>query len=393
MSMQSKGFSTRSIHGNSKPCPLTGSLVPPIYQTSTFVFPDATTGKARFAGEEEGYIYTRLGNPTVDALDDRIALLEGGEAGASFASGMGAVSAVLMTLVQSGDHILATNGLYGCTFGLLDWLKQKFNVQYDLMDMTVAEDVENFIRPETKVIYIETPINPTMKLVDLEKVAAIAKRHGIQVVVDNTFMTPYFQRPIELGVDIVIHSATKYIGGHGDVVAGLVVGRKDFIRELKLTAQKDVGAILGPFDAWLLLRGLKTLTVRMDRHNENAMKVAHFLQEHPNVVKIYYPGMKNHPQYELAVKQMNGFGGVITFEVKGGYDAGVKVMNNVRLALLAVSLGDVDTLIQHPASMTHAIIPQEDRLKMGITDGLVRLSIGLEDVDDIITDLKQALEV
>jgi methionine-gamma-lyase len=392
MSISSKGFSTRCIHGNDKPCPVTGSLVPPIYQTSTFVFPDAATGKARFAGEEEGYIYTRLGNPTVDALDDRIALLEGGEAGASFASGMGAVSAVLLTLIKTGDHILATNGLYGCTFGLLDWLKEKFGVQYDLIDMTVAEEVEKHIRPETKVIYIETPINPTMKLVDLEKVSVIAKRYGVQVVVDNTFMTPYFQRPLDLGVDIVVHSATKYIGGHGDVVAGLVVGRKEFIRELKLTAQKDVGAILGPFDAWLLLRGLKTLALRMDRHNENGMKVAQFLKDHPQVDQVYYPGLPDHPQYELALKQMKGFGGIITFEVKGGYDQGVKVMNEVRLAMLAVSLGDVDTLIQHPASMTHAIIPKENRSIMGITDGMVRLSVGLEDVEDIIADLKEALE-
>jgi methionine-gamma-lyase len=392
MSPSFKGFSTRSIHGNQKPCPVTGSLSLPIYQTSTFVFPDAATGKARFAGEEEGYIYSRLGNPTVQALDDRIAILEGAEAGASFASGMGAVSAVLLTLLRSGDHVVATNGLYGCTFGLMEWMNDKFNVNFDLVDMTNPTTLKAAMKPETKVVYVETPINPTMKIVDLKAISEIAHSHGATVVVDNTFMTPYLQRPLEYGVDVVLHSATKYIGGHGDVVAGLVAGKKDFIQKLKTTTLKDVGAILGPFDAWLLLRGIKTLTIRMDRHNENAMKVARFLADHPNVDTVYFPGLETHPQHELAKKQMKGFGGVISFEVKGGYDAGVRVMNSVRLAMLAVSLGDVDTLIQHPASMTHAVIPKEHRESMGITDGLVRLSVGLEDVEDIIDDLKQALQ-
>jgi methionine-gamma-lyase len=391
MSKKAKGFSTTCIHGNDKPCPVTGSLNPPIYQTSTFVFPDAATGKARFAGEESGYIYTRLGNPTVSALDERIALMEGAEAGASFASGMGAISSVFLTLLKSGDHVLATNGLYGCTYGLLDWMREKFNISFDLIDMSLAEDVEKQIQSNTKVIYIETPINPTMKLVDLKKISDLAHHHGIPVVVDNTFMTPYLQRPMESGVDIVVHSATKYLGGHGDVVAGLVVGKEKFIQTLKKTAQKDVGAILGPFDAWLLLRGIKTLPVRMDRHNENALKVARFLRNHPKVERVYYPGLEEHPQFDLAQKQMKGPGGVISFEISGGYDAGVKVMNQVELALLAVSLGDVDTLIQHPASMTHAVIPKERRLEMGITDGLIRLSVGLEDVEDIISDLDQAL--
>ncbi|CAM3460445.1 methionine gamma-lyase [Brevibacillus invocatus] len=385
------GLSTTAIHAGTDTDPRTGSLATPIYQTSTFVFSSVEEGAKRFAGEESGYMYSRLGNPTVHVLEEKVAALEKAEAGLAFASGMAAVSAVLMALVRTGDHILGTEGLYGCTYGLLNLMKDRFHVDYTLCDMTDEESIRAHLLPSTKVIYIETPINPTMKLVDLELVAKIAKEADAYVVVDNTFMSPYLQRPIEYGCDIVIHSATKYIGGHGDVIAGIAVGPKSIMDTIRMTTQKDIGGILAPFDAYLLIRGLKTLGVRMDRHCENGGKVAAFLHQHPKVAAVYYPGLPQFPQYELASKQMDGFGGILSFELKGGMDAGIRMMNNVQLCKRAVSLGDVDSLIQHPASMTHSVIPAEERVRMGITDGLIRLSVGLEDVEDIIDDLDIAL--
>ena len=385
------GFSTRAIHAGQKPDPLYGSLTTPIYQTSTFVFKNVAQGAARFAGEEEGYIYTRLGNPTQTALEEKIASLEGGEAAFAAGSGMGAITAVLMALVNQGDHVVHSSALYGCTFAFLHDLLTRFGVTATGVDTGDLEAVKKALRPNTKVVYIETPANPTMRLTDIQAVADIAHEHGAKVVVDNTFMTPYFQRPLELGADIVVHSATKYINGHGDVVAGLAIGPKNLIDEMRMTTLKDIGGIIGPFESWLLLRGLKTLPVRMDRHNSNAMAVARFLESHPAVEKVYYPGLESFPQHELAKKQMSGFGGVMSFELKGGYEAGVRLMNGVKLMHLAVSLGDVDTLIQHPASMTHSVVPEEERLAVNITPGLVRLSVGLEDPEDIIADLEQAL--
>lgn len=385
------GFSTRAIHAGQKPDPLYGSLTTPIYQTSTFVFKNVAQGAARFAGEEEGYIYTRLGNPTQTALEEKIASLEGGEAAFAAGSGMGAITAVLMALVSQGDHVVHSSALYGCTFAFLHDLITRFGVTATGVDTADLEAVKKALRPNTKVVYIETPANPTMRLTDIQAVADIAHEHGAKVVVDNTFMTPYFQRPLELGADIVVHSATKYINGHGDVVAGLAIGPKNLIDEMRMTTLKDIGGIIGPFESWLLLRGLKTLPVRMDRHNSNAMAVARFLESHPAVEKVYYPGLESFPQHELAKKQMSGFGGVMSFELKGGYEAGVRLMNGVKLMHLAVSLGDVDTLIQHPASMTHSVVPEEERLAVNITPGLVRLSVGLEDPEDIIADLEQAL--
>lgn len=389
--MTNRHFETRAIHSGYDAMDERGSLAPPIYQTSTFVFNNAEQGGRRFAGEEEGYIYTRLGNPTVTALEERIADLEGGEMGVAFGSGMAAISAVLIALVESGDHILATKGLYGCTFGFLEMLEEKFQVKHTLVDFDDWEEVGASITSRTKVIYLESPINPTMKLIDFTQVSTLAKRIGAKVVVDNTFMSPYLQRPLEFGCDIVVHSATKYIGGHGDVIAGLAVGPKDFMAKVKLTTLKDIGGVLGPFDAWLLLRGLKSLHVRMDRHSESALKVAQFLENHPIVEQIYYPFLPSFPQYDLAVRQMRAGGGVISFELKGGVEAGITLLNNVKLAKVAVSLGDAETLIQHPASMTHSVIPREERLWMNISDGLIRLSIGLEHVEDIIEDLSQAL--
>jgi methionine-gamma-lyase len=386
-----QGLSTTAIHAGYTVDPQTGSLATPIYQTSTFVFSSAEEGAKRFAGEESGYIYSRLGNPTVHVLEEKVAALEKAEAGLAFASGMAAVSAILMALVRTGDHILGTKGLYGCTYGLLNLMKDRFHVDYSLCDMTDEASIREKLQPSTKVIYIETPINPTMELVDLQLVAKIAKETGAYVVVDNTFMSPYLQRPIEYGCDIVIHSATKYIGGHGDVVAGVAVGPKSIMDAIRMTTQKDIGGILAPFDAYLLIRGLKTLGVRMERHCENGQKVAEFLHHHPKVAAVYYPGLPNFPQHELACRQMDGFGGILSFELKGGLESGIRLMNNVQLCKRAVSLGDVDSLIQHPASMTHSVIPAEERAKMGITDGLIRLSVGIEDVEDILDDLDTAL--
>ena len=385
------GFATRAVHAGQNPDPQYGALSTPIYQTSTFVFKDVAQGAARFAGDEEGYIYTRLGNPTITALEQKIAVLEGGEDAAAFGSGMAAVSAVIMALVDQGDHVVHSSALYGCTFAFLHELISRFGVTATGVDTADLEAVKKAIRPNTKVVYIESPTNPTMRITDIKEVADIAHAHGAKVVVDNTFMTPYLQRPLELGADVVIHSATKYINGHGDVVAGLAIADKETMSAIKKTTLKDIGGIMSPFNAWLILRGLKTLPVRMDRHNSNAMAIADFLEHHPGVAKVYYPGLESFDQHELAKKQMSGFGGIMSFELKGGFEAGVRLMNGVKLCHLAVSLGDVDTLIQHPASMTHSVVPEEERLAANITPGLVRLAVGLEDVEDIIADLKQAL--
>jgi methionine-gamma-lyase len=368
------------------------SLSTPIYQTSTFTFANAEQGERRFAGEEDGYIYSRLGNPTVKTLEERMAALEGGEAGLAFGSGMAAVSATLISLTKSGDHILCSKGIYGCTFGLLQLMENKYAIEHDLISMTSEEEIRKFIRPETACIYVETPINPTMTCVDLELIVKVAKEHNIKVVVDNTFCSPYLQRPIELGCDIVIHSATKYICGHGDVIAGIVVGEEAFISEMAMTTQKDIGGVIAPFDAWLLIRGLKTLPIRMERHCENAKKIAAKLKNHPKVETIYYPGDESFSHYHIANKQMKLPGGLISFEIKGGKKAAQAFMNKLELLKIAVSLGDAETLIQHPATMTHAVVPEEERVKMGINDNLLRLSLGLEAWEDIWEDIEQALQ-
>lgn len=374
----------------SEPCPLTGSHIRPIYQTSTFIFEDVDQGAKRFAGEEEGYIYTRLGNPTVTDFENKVALLEKGEAAAAFGSGMGAISATIMALVSAGDHIVASKTLYGCTHAFLSHLITRFGVETTFVDATDIKNIEEAIKPNTKVVYVESPANPNMSLVNLAATAQVAHRHGAKVVVDNTFMTPYWQRPLELGCDVVVHSATKYLGGHGLVIAGVTVGDKEFITETKLTTLKDIGAVMSPFDAWLLSIGLKTLGVRMEKHETNAMKVAKWLEDNPKVETVHYPGLASHPQHGLAKKQADGFGAMIAFELKGGMDAGVTLMNSVELIHLAVSLGNVDSLIQHPASMTHSPYSREERLAAGISDGLVRISVGIEEPEDIIADLEQA---
>lgn len=385
-------FATRAVHAGESHDKETGALRVPIYQSSTFVFESAEQGARRFAGEEKGYIYTRLGNPTQTALEKKMADLEGGETAIAVASGMAAVSGVILALLKAGDHLIASDTLYGCTHSLFHEMLPKWNIEVTFVDMKDIENLKKAIQPNTRVIYGETPANPTMAMIDIEAMVSVAKAHNIITVMDNTFMSPYLQSPLAMGVDVVIHSATKYIGGHGDVVAGIIVGPEALVEPMRMTTIKDIGGIIAPFDAFLLLRGLKTLVVRMDRICENAMKVAEFLESHPAVDRVFYPGLASHPQHELAKKQMRGFGGVMAFELKGGLEAGRKLMNSVELAILAVSLGDVDTLIQHPASMTHSVVPAEDRLASGITDGLVRLSVGIEAVEDIIADLKQALD-
>lgn len=385
-------FETEVIHGGYNSSAFEGSLVPPLFQTSTFTFQTAEQGERRFAGEEDGFIYSRLGNPTVRVLEERMAALEKGEAGLAFGSGMAAVSAILLALTKSGDHILCSQGVYGCTFGLLQLMQEKYNIGHHFSYMDSREILEKDLRPETALIYIETPINPTMSLVDLQMVAEVAKERGIPVIVDNTFCSPYLQNPLELGCDVVIHSATKYICGHGDVIAGLAVGKKEFMDYVGKTTLKDIGGIISPFDAWLLLRGLKTLPVRMDRHCENAEKVVAFLKGHENVEAVYYPGDEDYEQKHIAKKQMKKPGGIFSFTLKGSKETAQNFMNQLKLIKIAVSLGDAETLIQHPATMTHAVVPRDIRVQMGIDDSLLRLSVGLEAWEDIVEDLKQALD-
>ncbi|MDV6377524.1 methionine gamma-lyase [Sporosarcina sp. GW1-11] len=370
-----------------------GSLAVPLYQTATYVFDSAEQGEKRFAGEEAGNIYSRLGNPTVSVLEERIARMEEGQAGLAFASGMAAVSAVLVHVTKANDHIVCSRGIYGCTFGFLKILEEKYAITHDLISMGTEEEIEKAVKPETTCIYVETPINPTMELVDLQAVVNVAKRHNLKVIVDNTFCSPYIQTPLTFGVDFVLHSATKYLNGHGDVIAGLLVGNdKEEMAKLRGTVQKDFGGVISPFDAWLLLRGIKTLPVRMDRHAANAKILFDYLKNHSRIEEVFYPFDDQHPQYEIAKKQMKTGGGLISFTIKGGKEEAQKLMNHLSLVKLAVSLGDAETLIQHPATMTHSAVPKEEREKMGVMDSLLRLSVGLEHMDDIIADLEQAFQ-
>ncbi|GGB35336.1 methionine gamma-lyase [Virgibacillus dakarensis] len=387
-----KHFETSVIHEGYDAKDMLDSLTTPLFQTSTFTFETAEQGERRFAGDEAGFIYSRLGNPTVSVLEERIAALENGERGLAFGSGMAAVSAVLVALTKAHDHIVCSSGLYGCTFGLLAMMEEKYHITHDFSGMESTEKLRAIIKPETACIYVETPINPTMKLIDLEMVANVAKEFNVPVVVDNTFSSPYLQRPLDLGCDVVIHSATKYIGGHGDVVAGLAVGKKEFLDSVQMTTQKDIGGIISPFDAWLLIRGLKTLPIRLDRHCDNAEKIFVKLRNHPKVANVYYPDDEAHPDYLIREKQMKRGGGVISFEINGTKQDAQALLNALSFLKIAVSLGDAETLIEHPATMTHAVIPETSRLKMGITDQLIRLSVGLEAWEDIWHDLEQALD-
>ncbi len=387
-----KGIGTMSIHTGNHKNPF-GALAVPIYQTSTFVFDSAEQGGKRFALEEEGYIYSRLGNPTTAVFEEKIAVLEGGEAAVATSSGIGAITSTLWTLLKAGDHVIADKTLYGCTFAYLNHGVAKFGVEVDFIDTSDLELVRKTMKSNTRVVYLETPANPNMKVVDIKAVAEIAHTNpNTLVVVDNTFATPFCQRPLELGCDVVVHSVTKYLNGHGDVIAGVVISKKEIIDQVRLVGVKDMtGSVLGPTEAFYIIRGMKTFELRMRRHCENAMKVAEYLEAHDKIEKVYYPGLKSHDGYEVASKQMEAFGGILAFELKGGFEAGKTLLNNVKMAALAVSLGDAETLIQHPASMTHSPYTKEERLAAGITDGLVRLSVGLENIEDIIADLEYGL--
>lgn len=390
------GFNTTAIHAGARKDTQYGALATPIYSTSTFEFDSAEQGGARFAGQEQGYIYSRLGNPTVAVLEEKLAALENAEAALAVSSGIGAVTTALWTALKAGDHVVADETLYGCTFAFLNHGISRFGVDVSFVDTSDLAAVKAALRPNTRVMYLETPANPNLKIVDLQALAALAHQHNpdLLVIVDNTFATPFLQRPLELGCDVALHSATKYLNGHGDVIAGMIAGKADFIAQCRSFGLKDMtGAVLGAFEAYLIIRGMKTLPLRVERHCQNAMTVAEFLQQHPAVERVYYPGLSAHPGHDVAVRQMHGgFGGILAFEVKGGFDAGKKVINSVQLAKVAVSLGDCETLIEHPASMTHSPYTPTERAAAGISEGLIRLAVGLENVEDIIADLKQALE-
>ena len=384
-------FETDVVHGGQHPEKLTGALTPPIYQTSTFAFENVEQGAARFGGREKGYMYTRLGNPNTDLLASKVAKLEGFPAGIATGSGMAAVANVILAAAKAGDSIVVDDTVYGGTHYLVEQDIPKLGIDVIRVDAANARALESAIKSNTTLVLIETPANPTLKIIDIEESARLAHAKGAVLAVDNTFSSPYLQRPKEFGADIVFHSATKYISGHGDVVAGVVCGEKDFIDSANELAT-HYGWSMSPFNAWLLLRGLKTLVVRMERHCSNAMTLARWLEKHPKIETVLYPGLDSFPQHELAKKQMKNFGGIISFEMKGGFEAGKALMNHVNLASLAVSLGDCDTLIQHPASMTHAGMSKEEMEEAHITPGLVRISVGIEHVEDLIEDLEQALE-
>lgn len=389
--MRREGISTLAIHAGEGICPATGSVAPPIYQATTFAFQSAEQGAAIFSEEMEGYVYTRWGNPTLTSLEGKLAALEGGEDALVTASGMAAVTTALLTVLNSGDHVLCSKGVYTGTYKFLSYSLKRLGVEADFVDGTDPELVERAVRPNTRLIYIETPANPTLDVIDIAAISDVAKRHGLPLFMDNTFATPCGQKPLELGADVVIHSMTKYLCGHGDAVGGAIVGGREFIEEARKVTLRIYGGVLSPFNAWLIMRGIHTLPLRMRAHSQNAMQVAEFLENHPAVKMVRYPGLPSHPQHEVALRQMRLFGGMISFELKGGEEAGRKLMNSLKLCTLAVSLGDTRTLISHPASMTHAAVPREERLRFGITDGLVRLSVGLEDAEDIIEDLKEGL--
>ncbi len=391
MNTKQKGFNTKLIHAGAFEDEF-GSATVPIYQTSTFKFKSAQEGADCFSGKSDGYIYTRIGNPTIRAFEQNIAELENGFAGIATSSGMAAITSVYMALLDAGSHIVSSDAVYGPARGVLEQDFSRFNVDATFVNTSKLENIESAIKPNTKVLYIETPANPTMEITDIEACSKLAKKHNLLLVVDNTFSSPYLQKPLELGADVVLHSITKFINGHADIVGGVIVAKNEDLYKKIRHCMVYMGCNMDPTQAFMVLRGVKTLSIRVERAQENAMKVAQFLESHPKVAWIKYPGLETHPQYELAKKQMYGFGSMMSFGLKGGYEAGRKLMDNVHLALLAVSLGGVETLIQHPASMTHAAVSKQNKLKAGISDDLVRFSVGIEDVEDIIEDLNHGLE-
>jgi cystathionine beta-lyase/cystathionine gamma-synthase len=380
---KSTKFATKAIHAGQEPDPATGAVTVPIYQTSTY----AQDG----LGRHKGFEYARTQNPTRTALEKNLAALENGQFGFAFASGMAATNAVV-TLLNAGDHVIVSDNTYGGTFRLFDKVWKRFGLEFSYVDAREPQNVEDAARAATRMVFIETPTNPVMSIVDISAVSEITRRRGIRLVVDNTFMSPYFQRPLDLGADIVVHSTTKYLNGHSDSVGGAVILNDEEDARAVAFIQNAAGAILSPMDSWLVMRGTKTLAVRMRQHDENGRIIAQFLSEHPSVAHVYYPGLKSHPQHELARRQMTGFGGMISFET-GSLENARRVLEGVRLCTLGESLGGVETLISHPATMTHASVPEPERNRLGITDGLVRVSVGIEDAEDIMADLDQALSL
>ncbi len=395
--MKKMKFGTLCVHAGERPDPSSGAHTTPIHQTSTFVFDNAEQGAARFAGEEDGYIYSRLmpNTPTHAVFIEKIAALEGAETGQSFSSGMSAITGIALSFLKKGDHLLSTDVVYGGTYELFESVLSRLGIEVSFVDTTDLEKVQRNLKKNTRMVFLETPANPTMKICDIAAICEMARQTGAISIVDNTFATPMFQKPLQFGANAVLHSCTKYIGGHADLLGGVVIGSREIISSMKPVVNVT-GLTMAPHEAWLCIRGLKTLHLRMEKHANNALEVARYLETHRKIAWVRYPGLQSHPQYEIAQKQMTGFGGMLSFGVAGGIEAGRKLMNSLELCSLAVSLGAVDTLISHPASMTHAGVPKEVRIRTGITDNLVRLSVGIEEPieepEDIIADLDQALE-
>jgi methionine-gamma-lyase len=390
MKTKNLGFNSRIIHGGGYKDPM-GSATVPIYQTSTFAFENADHGAACFSGESDGYIYTRIGNPTIGVLENIVADLEGGFGGIAAGSGMGAVNIIYFGLLNSGDHIVSSAAVYGPSRVVMEQHYSRFGVESTYVNTSDIEAVKNAIRSNTRMLFIETPANPTIDITDLKACAALAQENNLILVVDNTFCSPYLQKPLDLGADVVFHSMTKFINGHADIVAGMVVAKTEALFKKLRSTMINLGCNMDPHQAYMVIRGLKTLGIRIERAQQNAMKIADYLEQHPKVKWVKYPGLPSHPHYKLALDQMKGPGCMISFELKGGFEAGKRLMDHVQLALLAVSLGGVETLIQHPASMTHSKMTHESKLKAGISDGLVRYAVGIEDVEDLLKDLDQAL--
>lgn len=387
----SNKFHTQAVHAGTNLSRHFGALSSPIYRASTYAFPDAEQGSAIHEGEIPGYFYSRINNPTQEALEAAMAELEGGEAAIVFSSGMAAISNAIFTLLTQGDHMIVPESIYATSSGFFQHIDETLGIEVSFVDASNPTNYEQAIQANSKVLYLESPANPSLKLCDIQQIVAIAKSHQLRTMMDNTFATPYNQNPIAYGVDVVVHSMTKYIGGHADILAGALIASETFVDRCRWKTNKYLGGVPDPMTSWLAHRGIKTLALRMERHNENAMAIATFLESHSKIKQVHYPGLTSHPQHELAKRQMKGFGGMISFEV-AGLEQGRRLINHVDLCTLAVSLGDVSTIIQHSASMTHASVPRELREKAGITDGLLRLSVGIEDCQDIIDDLSRAID-
>lgn len=385
-------FATLAVHAGEAPCAATGALDTPIYQSTTFVSADSDEMAAVYGEEKFGYMYTRYGNPTLRALEQKVAALEGGEAALAFASGMAAISSAILGYVKAGDHVVAARSLYGAAYNFLNTKLPRFGASTTFVQSTRVEDFEKAIQPNTRLIYFESPSNPVLEIVDIAALSRLGRERSIPTMIDNTFASPALQQPIKLGTTVVVHSATKYLCGHGDAMGGIVTGPADYIAELGRETLRDFGGVMSPFNAWLILRGIRTLHLRMPAHCSNAQKIADFLDAHPKVERVNYPGLTKHPGHDIAKKQMSAFGAMLSFEVKGGYESGKRVMDRVNIFARAASLGDTRSLIVHSASTSHRAVPREQRLAIGVTDGLVRLSVGVEAAEDLIADLEQALE-